>query len=105
MPTVVTSWNGVCPARDIQEELVAKLSELGSLSCQMFHDFFRREIAPNFYDGKTVYPEVILSQDMFAGEVVPSNIEKIDENLFVAKEVGIYGLEFPIFDPDASTQI
>ena len=50
MPTVVAMWTGQCRDISVQENLCAKLVDLGDTSHRMYKDFFAQEIPIRHYD-------------------------------------------------------
>jgi len=124
MPSVVVSWNGICPDHKVQEDLCAKIAEIGEVSRQLYQDFFKQEIKPQIYNARRVRKNVLLSGNLLADQPVPNGIEIVNRELsakdkgqvfsvsenspapviisgevFLAKEVRIYGIEFALFDP------
>ena len=99
MPSVVVSWNGQCRDQALQQSLCSKMSELFEVSSRLFNVFFHGRINKTYFDGR-IYPgKVLLSSYLFSGQSIPPTLEKVGKVLYTTGGSGLYGLQFPLFDP------
>lgn len=121
MASVTVSWSGKCDNREIQKNLCNNLKEIAELS----HSYFK-DITPVRYFSHTVEGRIIIDGGFFDAPLECSHLERITQlklkdkvdhlcqeifqtgeegifkeprDLFIAKEVNLYGLEFLLFDP------
>ncbi len=99
MPTVVVSWNGQCCSETIQQNLRSKMFELYEVSARLFSGFFPGTITKTMFDGRVIPGKILLSSCLFSGDPIPPTLEKVNEDLYATGETGLYGVQFPLFDP------
>ena len=114
-------WFGKCDNREVQENLLSNLKEIAELS----HSYFKN-VRPVKYFNQTFKGRIIIEGELFDAPVECSHLDKItqlvlkdnvdiilqedfqigeedpfkdQQELFIANEVNLYGLEFCLFDP------
>lgn len=99
MPSVVVSWMGRCPDRAVQKELCTCLMPIAEASHRLYCDFFDIQVKPRLHEGNNPYSTTLLSQSVF-GKLPPAEeLQPAGKNLFLVRDVSLYGLEFVLFDP------
>ena len=99
MPFVDAVWNGQCADRKIQQELCEQLLRVSDLSSQKFKSFFGKPSNPVLYDDPDQEAEYLVCESVFTGRVPTSKLNKVDNGIYLAKKLSLYGVEFPLFDP------
>lgn len=99
MPSVEVVWKGRCVDRQIQQDLCEHLLKLSDLSNRKFKDYFGLQVHTIFFDlpeGETNY--LMLDKDFW--DHLPSTyIEKVEKGVCLVKKLGLFGVEFPLYDP------
>lgn len=99
MPSVVVSWMGRFPDRAVQKELCTCLMPIAEASHRLYCDFFEIQVKPRLHEGNNPYSTALLSQSVF-GKLPPAEeLQPVGKNLFLVRDVSLYGLEFVLFDP------
>lgn len=99
MVGVVVSWSGECSDHLVQEALCAKMAELGEVSRHLYRDFLKKDYPLMNYDGCRIEEKLLLSKAFFENQPIPSGIELVEKDVYLAKDIGMFGLEFELFDP------
>lgn len=99
MPTVVVSWIGRFPDRVTQKELCTCLLPIAETSHRLYSNFFDIQVEPHLHDGSKLYSTALLSQSVFGELIPPNGLQPAGKNLFLVRDISLYGLEFVLFDP------
>ncbi len=99
MPFVDAVWNGQCADRKIQQELCKQLLRLSEVSSQKYKSFFGKPSNPILYDDLDQDAEYLVCESVFTGDVPTSKVKKSENGIYLARKLGLYGVEFPLYDP------
>ena len=99
MPFVDAVWNGQCADRKIQQELCKQLLRLSEVSSQKYKSFFGKPSNPILYDDPDQDAEYLVCESVFTGDVPTSKVKKSENGIYLARKLGLYGVEFPLYDP------
>ena len=99
MPSVEAMWRGQCTDRSLQEELCARVAELGEISHQLYREFFQKEVEAVWYDGFTIASEILLDEGIFPNRQAPPELEAVEKRTYRANQVSLYGCQYKLFDP------
>lgn len=99
MPSVDATWNGRCTNRQQQQELCQILLRLSGASVEKYQKFFGINVQPTFYDEPEGESDYLFLSEIFGGDKPPENIEKVESGVFLGRKLGLYGLDFPLYDP------
>jgi len=99
MPSVDANWNGTCSNRQTQQDLCRKLLPLAEISCGKFQEFFGIHAKPVIYNEPEGEKDYLVSFSVFGKKAPPENLERVDRGVFIGRHLGLYGIDFPLYDP------
>ena len=99
MPSVEATWNGKCTNRQVQKDLCQKLLRLSEVSVGKHQEFFSINVQPTIYGEPGGEEDYLISPGIFGGNKPPEKIEKVESGVYLGRRIGLYGLDFPLYDP------
>ena len=99
MPSVEATWNGKCTNRQIQKDFCQKLLRLSEVSVGKYQEFFGIKVQPTIYGEPGGEEDYLISPGIFGGNKPPEKIEKVESGVYLGRRIGLYGLDFPLYDP------
>ena len=103
MPFVDAVWNGQCADRKIQQELCEQLLRVSELSRQKSSLILGEPSTPVLYDDPDQEAEYLVCESVFSDRVPTTKLKKVENGIYLATKLGLYGVELPLFDPQVST--
>jgi len=75
------------------------LLRLSGASVDKYQEFFGINVQPTFYDETEGERDYLIFSGIFGGNNPPESIEKVGNGVFLGRKLGLYGLDFPLYDP------
>lgn len=99
MPSVEATWSGKCTNRQSQKDLCQKLLRLSEISIGKYQEYFGINVQPTIYGEPGGEEDYLISPGIFGGNKPPEKIEKVESGVYLGRKIGLYGLDFPLYDP------
>ena len=98
MPSVEATWSGKCTNRQVQKDLCQKLLRLSEVSVGKYQEFFGINMQPTIYGEPGGEEDYLISPGIFGGNKPSEKIEKVESCVYLGRKIGLYGLDFPLYD-------
>lgn len=99
MPSVDATWNGKCSNCQVQQDLCQHLLRISEISNDKTFKFFGINAHSILYDEPVGEKQYLISSGIFGQSKPPDPIEKVENGVYLGKNIGLYGLDFSLYDP------
>lgn len=104
MPSVEAIWKGRCVDRQVQMDLCEHIAKLSEVSNRKFKDYFGIQVNSTLFNVAERESNYLTYEGFFRESKPSAHLEKVENGVQLAKGIGLFGIEFPLYDPRNYTQ-
>ncbi len=99
MPSVDATWSGRLRDRQLQQDLCEHVSKLSDISNHKFEEYFGMTVYSTLFTSTEVGINYLGFNGTFGSNVESENLVDLGDSLYLVKGLGLFGVDFPLYDP------